>query len=84
MTGSDPSIAVSCTKDLEDWDGVVDLIEPWVRVDGLAIVHPPLPMVIGGCGTSRNDSGTDRFLNSAEVSAERICGRRWQSVHKDG
>jgi hypothetical protein len=84
LAGGESTIPVPLSKDLEDRDGVVELVEPWVDVDGFAKVHPPLPMVVRCGGSARNDSGSDRFLHKAKVSAECICGRRWHSSHEDG
>jgi hypothetical protein len=82
--GGNAAISVSLGKDLEDRDRVSKVLEAGVDAQGGGKIHPGGPMVVGGRGTARNDAGSDRVLYKADVNAEFIGGRRWQSSHKEG
>ena len=57
---------------LENGDGVSPFPKERIHPVVGAELFPALPMPVTGVGRLRNDAGSDRFLNKAEVSAERM------------
>jgi hypothetical protein len=84
VAGGEASVPVTGREDLEKGDGVNDVKEPGVQGKGLGKGDPGLPMAIGCRGAARNDAGSDRRLNKAEISAEFMGGLRWQSSQDAG
>ena len=72
LAGSDTSVSVLLTEDLEDGDGVGEVAEKGVKGVGVAELQPEAPSAIVGTGSLRADAGSDRRLNKAEISAECI------------
>ena len=82
--GGQAAIPVTGSKDLQDGDWIGQRREVWIQGKGGRELGPPLPVKIGGGGTTRNDAGSDRCLDKAKVSAEFIGGRRLESSHETG
>ena len=74
--------AVAFGEDLEDRDGVGEVGKVGLAVEGGGICHPERPMLIGRAGTARNDAGADRCVSKAEISAEVMGERAWQSCQE--
>ena len=70
VAGCKAPIAISGREDLEEGNGIKEFEEPRVDCEGIGEGNPELPMTIGGCGTARNNSGADRCLDKAKISAE--------------
>ena len=70
----DDAVAVSLQENLQDWDGVGDVLEEWVDGQRGAEVGPAMPVGIGGCGTGSGNSEANGMLSSAEVIQERRGG----------
>jgi hypothetical protein len=75
-TGGQSPVAVALGEDLEEGDGVWVGTEEGVDILGSAEMIPPRPMVVKGTGAAWSNTGSDRCLNKAEVSAEFMCVRR--------
>jgi hypothetical protein len=82
--GRQPPIAVALGKDLEDRDGILEGSKGWIVAEVAGKCHPDCPMLIGSTGTARNNAGSDRCLNKAEINAEFIGAGRWQSSQEVG
>ena len=65
--------------DLEEGDGIPELLQGRIQSRGGAEGAPSVPMIFGGCGARRNDSATDVFRTKAKVTAEENC---LMGVHK--
>jgi hypothetical protein len=59
-------------KEEDDGDGVVNVGQVGVDVEAAAEGLPTIPVVVMCLGTFRRDSGSDRFLNKAEISPDFI------------
>ena len=70
--GSELTVLVALGKYLENGDGVSPFPKERIHPVVGAELFPALPMPVTGVGRLRNDAGSDRFLNKAEVSAERM------------
>jgi hypothetical protein len=81
VAGGNAAVAVALTEDLQDGDWVVPGPEKGVDAIFQAKFVPTLPILVLGFGAPKSDSGFDLVVNSAEVSAEDIGLRNWQSVH---
>jgi hypothetical protein len=81
VAGGNASIAVAGTEDLKERDWVSNSCEEAIEFEGVAEGFPENSMFVGGSGTSRYDSGTDRVLDSAKVSAESMGGRNMHRPH---
>jgi hypothetical protein len=66
---------------LQDWDGVVPGSEKGIDATFEEKFVPTLPMLVLVFGSLKSDSGLDLVVTSAEVSAEDIGLRIWQSGH---
>jgi hypothetical protein len=75
FAGSKFSATNSLGEDLKDWNLVFEGLEKGVeaQLSGDEI-EPDVPDSVGIGGTTRSDSRCDRFLSSAEITAETICG----------
>jgi hypothetical protein len=72
------------SEDLEVWDWVCFVGEPWVNLVLVAEFQPQVPYVGGFFGASGNDSGSDRRLDKAEIIKEIISGLGWHPIHGEG
>jgi hypothetical protein len=63
---------------LEERDRVAGLGKEVVEPEADAEGNPPLPMVVGCFGMARYDGGSDRVLNSKEISVESNGGHSGQ------
>ena len=73
------AIAVSLGEDLEERDGVVDLLEERRDAQLGAEMFPNFPSPVLGRLALRNNGGARRCLRKAEVRAKFISGGRGQS-----
>jgi hypothetical protein len=62
----------------------LELSEGWIVAEVAGKCHPERPMLIGSAGAARNNAGSDRCLNKAEISAEFMGPGRWQSSQEVG
>ena len=74
MHGRDAPGAVMMEKDLEEGDGVGDILEEWVDGQRGAEVGPEGPMQAGGAGVRSGNAEADGVVSSAEISHERSSG----------
>jgi hypothetical protein len=79
LEGVQSPITVSLSKDLEGRHRVIPVSQVGVNVVHDAECVPTFPMVAHGIGLLRGNTGYDAFMNNAEVKAERIGLRSWQS-----
>jgi hypothetical protein len=81
VAGGKAAVAVASAKDLEEGDRVRDAGKEAIEVEAVAKAFPEEPVLVGGPGAARYDSGSDRVLHNAEVRAESMCGRKVHCVH---
>ena len=79
-TGGQAAISVSDGKNLEDGDRILEIEEIWRQVEAVAVGAPDVPICILFDAAGRNNSGLDGCLDSTQVRAESISGRRWCKV----
>jgi hypothetical protein len=65
---------VSPSKDLEDGDGILDLVKGRIQVELGAELDPGGPVGCGFAGTRRNNSLGDFLCRKAEITEETSMG----------
>jgi hypothetical protein len=78
--GSQRSHSVAMSEDLEEGRGVIDVLEPWVLVNGVAKVRPRCPGGVGPTGLSSRDCIFFCVLDSQELGLEAKCSGRVANV----
>ena len=61
------------SEDLKEGRGVIDVLEPWVLVNGVAKVRPRCPGGVGPAGLSSRDCIFCCVLDSQELGLEAQC-----------
>jgi hypothetical protein len=79
VMGGNASITVSLGKDLENWDGIVELSKEGVNAVLETEFLPEKPMCLRCFGAFISNVSLDLFLHKAEISAERVSLRSWHS-----
>ena len=69
---------------MEDGDWVGESSKAGVKLQGFGEGEPQLPVFVSRCGPARNNPGSDRCLDKAEISAKFIGGRRVKSSQETG
>ena len=72
----DSAVEVPCREYLQEGDLVIEVLQEWVDTKFGAIFVPDNPMRVFSFGCLWQNASDDRFLNSAEVSAEYMVGHR--------
>ena len=78
MAGCKLARSKAVSENLEDWDGIIQVVEVGRKLEGVTVVGPNGPMVLSCAGALRNNGGSLRCLCKAQVKEESIAGRRWQ------
>jgi hypothetical protein len=78
--GGQPSVAIPFAEDLEHRDWVFPGGKLGVDIVGQAECVPARPMLVHYIGALFRNSGPDAFIDKAEIRAQRIGLRRWQSI----
>ena len=76
--------ADSVDEHLDERDGILEFNQEGVNLECVAEADPCAPVLGIGLDGRSHDSGGNRCLHSAEVTAERVSDVRWQSYGEEG
>jgi len=62
---------------LENWDGVGNVGECGVEVEGVAKLYPDVPTGVACAASGSTDAQAEGVLHSAEVTAETVSFGGW-------
>jgi hypothetical protein len=72
VLGGATAVAVTLGKDLDDWDGVITVLDKGVNVVIKAKGFPESPMGLRRFGTFISDAQSGIFLDKAKIKAESV------------
>jgi hypothetical protein len=72
VQGSESTVAIAFSEDLDNWDWIFPQLEVWVHIVVQAEFSPASPMIVHGIGLVDGNVRSDVFINNADISTKCI------------
>jgi hypothetical protein len=76
--GGESTTMISFTKDLDNWDRIIQSLQIWVRIALQAEFFPSSPMLVHGIDPFAGNNRPDSLIKNANISAECVWFDSWQ------